>query len=62
MDLYTATPSTLDPLPFRGMSRYPYGLDERYPQAPEQQAYLRDYNTRILGGPGADRREPHRAP
>ncbi len=48
MDLYTATPNTLDPLPFRGMSRYPYAAPERYPAAPEQQAYLRAFNTRRI--------------
>jgi hypothetical protein len=49
MDLYTATPNTLEPLPFRGMSQYPYGPGEHYPQGAEQQAFLREYNTRIVG-------------
>ena len=31
MDLYTAFPDTLEPLPFHGMSGYPYRPDERYP-------------------------------
>ncbi len=46
MDLYTAFPDTVGPLPFHGMSRYPYGPDERYPETPETRAYRRQYNTR----------------
>ncbi|HSA03048.1 MAG TPA: cytochrome c biogenesis factor, partial [Candidatus Paceibacterota bacterium] len=48
MDLYTATPDTLVPLPFRGMSRYPYPPTEHYPNTPEHQAFLKTYNTRII--------------
>ena len=32
MDLYTAHPDTVTPLPFHGMSGYPYGPDESYPR------------------------------
>ena len=35
MDLYTATPQTLEPLPFRGMSRYPYPATRALPGHPE---------------------------
>ena len=31
MDLYTAYPDTVEPLPFHGMSGYPYRADEHYP-------------------------------
>jgi Tfp pilus assembly protein PilF len=48
MDLYTATPQTLAPLPFRAMSRYPYPATERYPASEAHQAFLRTYNTRIV--------------
>jgi hypothetical protein len=48
MDLYTGTPQTLEPLPFRGMSKYPYPATEKYPEAPEHQTFLRTYNTRII--------------
>ena len=48
MDLYTAAPRTLEPLPFRHMSRYPYPPTEHYPDGAEYQAYLKAYNTRIL--------------
>jgi Flp pilus assembly protein TadD len=47
MDLYTATPQTLEPLPFRGMSQYPYPPAERYPDTPETRSYRAAYNTRV---------------
>lgn len=46
MDLYTATPETLEPLPFHGMSQYPYDTNESYPQTQKHQDYQREYNTR----------------
>jgi len=49
MDLYTAHPDTVHPLPFHEMSGYPYGADERYPQTPLLQEYQRRFNTRRIG-------------
>jgi hypothetical protein len=46
MDIYTATPQTLEPLPFRAMSSYPYPGTERYPDDEEHRSYLESYNTR----------------
>jgi len=46
MDLYTAHPDTVEPLPFHGMSGYPYGTDESYPDTPTTREYRRRYNTR----------------
>jgi hypothetical protein len=46
MDLYTATPDTVTPLPFREMSRYPYPPDEHFPDTPELRAWRQAYNTR----------------
>jgi Tfp pilus assembly protein PilF len=46
MDLYTATPETLEPLPFRTMSRYPYPATEHYPDTAEHQRLREKYNTR----------------
>jgi hypothetical protein len=46
MDLYTLEPQTLDPLPFHGMSQYPYPQTERYPSTPTHRAYQARYNTR----------------
>lgn len=48
MDLYTATPQTLEPLPFRAMSQYPYPATESFPDTPELQAFRREYNTRLV--------------
>ena len=45
-DLNTAFSQTVEPLPFHGMSRYPYGDDESYPLDKEHQDYLAKYNTR----------------
>jgi Tfp pilus assembly protein PilF len=42
----TAFSKTVEPLPFRQMSNYPYGAEEHYPDSPEHQQYLRDYQTR----------------
>lgn len=46
MDLYTTTPQTLEPLPFRAMTRYPYPAGEQYPDTPEHRSYRAEYNTR----------------
>jgi hypothetical protein len=48
MDIYTATPQTLEPLPFRGMSRYPYPPDEHYPDTELHRRLSQTYNTRIV--------------
>jgi len=48
MDLYTATPQTLEPLPFRGMSRYPYPPSESYPQTEAIIRYQEAYNTKVV--------------
>ncbi len=45
-DLNTALSDTVAPLPFHGMSGYPYPASERYPDTPELRRYLRTYNTR----------------
>ncbi len=49
MDLYTAFPESIDPLPFHGMSGYPYRPDEAYPDTEKTRAYRREFNTRRLG-------------
>lgn len=45
-DLNTASGQTVAPLPFRGMTRYPYDDEQTFPASPEHRAYLRDYQTR----------------
>lgn len=45
-DLNTKFSDTVTPLPFHGMSGYPYGANEHYPDTPAHRAYQRQYNTR----------------
>ena len=45
-DANTAFSQTVEPLPFHGMSRYPYGPREHYPDDAAHQAYRKRYNTR----------------
>ncbi len=47
-DLNTAYGQTVTPLPFHGMTRYPYGNIEAYPADAEHQKYLKEYNTRKI--------------
>ena len=50
MDPNTAFPDTVEPLPFHGMSAYPYPEGEHYPDDPAHREYLKTYNTRRLSG------------
>ena len=50
MDPYTAFPDTVEPLPFHGMSTFPYGKAEHYPDTEKIRAYRQTYNTRHMGG------------
>jgi hypothetical protein len=36
----------VEPLPFHGMSGYPYGPEEHFPDTPEHRAWRREWNTR----------------
>ncbi len=47
-DLNTATGQTVEPLPFHGMSKYPYGGEESYPSDWEHSLYQKKYNTRMV--------------
>jgi Tfp pilus assembly protein PilF len=51
MDVNSASPDALEPLPFHGMTRYPYGPDESYPLTPERRAVIERYNTRVVAAP-----------
>jgi hypothetical protein len=46
--LFTATGDTIEPLPFRGMTAYPYGPNEHYPSDPAHNEYRRRFNTREI--------------
>jgi tetratricopeptide (TPR) repeat protein len=45
-DANTAFPETVEPLPFRAMTSYPYPAGENFPDGPAFRAWRREYNTR----------------
>jgi hypothetical protein len=45
-DPNTAYSQTVEPLPFQGMSAYPYPAGEAFPDTPELRAWRKEYNTR----------------
>jgi hypothetical protein len=49
MDPRSARPDTAAPLPFAGMSGYPYRSSESYPDTPAHRAYLEQWQTRVVG-------------
>jgi hypothetical protein len=46
MNYHTAFPQTVGPLPFHGMSGYPYRAEEKYPDTEKTRAYREKYNRR----------------
>ncbi|HEU5239189.1 MAG TPA: CRTAC1 family protein, partial [Pyrinomonadaceae bacterium] len=48
MDINSASPDQLAPLPFHAMSRYPYFWPEHYPLTAERRRYIETYNTRVV--------------
>jgi hypothetical protein len=51
MDINSASPDQLAPLPFHGMSHYPYFWPEHYPLTEARQSYMEKYNTRVVSSP-----------
>ncbi|HEV2802014.1 MAG TPA: FG-GAP-like repeat-containing protein [Pyrinomonadaceae bacterium] len=51
MDINSASPEQVAPLPFRRMREYPYRWPETYPQSPAHLNYLERYNTRTVSAP-----------
>jgi tetratricopeptide (TPR) repeat protein len=51
MDINSASPNELAPLPFHRMKRYPYSPPETYPDDEAHRAYVERYNTRIVNAP-----------
>jgi hypothetical protein len=48
MDINSASPDQTAPLPFHGMSKYPYSWPEAYPMTEARRSYIEKYNTRIV--------------
>jgi hypothetical protein len=48
MDINSASPDQVLPLPFHGMTKYPYGANEAYPMTEARRAYMERYNTRLV--------------
>ncbi len=48
MDLYTAAPDTVAPLPFHAMSGYPYQAPEHYPRDESHRRYQVEWNSRLV--------------
>jgi Tfp pilus assembly protein PilF len=48
MDLHSSSPDALAPIPFHGMTRYPFSSSERPPLTAAQAADLERYHTRIV--------------
>ena len=46
--IYTAHSDGVGPLPFRGMSSYPYSPDEKYPDDEKHRRYQLEWNTRKI--------------
>jgi hypothetical protein len=48
MDINSASPDQVSPLPFHGMTKYPYRAPEAYPMTQARRAYIERYNTRLV--------------
>jgi tetratricopeptide (TPR) repeat protein len=51
MDINSASPDQILPLPFHAMSRYPYRWPEQYPLDAKHRDYIEKYNTRVVMSP-----------
>jgi hypothetical protein len=49
MNLHSATPDDLGPLPFHAMTTYPYGPPQQYPDTLAHRRYPDEDNTRVIG-------------
>ena len=48
MDINSASPDQVLPLPFHGMTKYPYADPETYPMTATRREYIDKYNTRFV--------------
>ncbi len=50
MDFYEAMPFTVAAMPFSGMTGYPYGAKEHFPDSTDSVRYQLEWNDRVLNG------------
>ena len=50
MDINSGSPDAVYPLPFKGMTKYPYGADEKYPMTEEKRRIYDKYLIRFNRG------------
>jgi tetratricopeptide (TPR) repeat protein len=48
MDINSASPDAVEPLPFHQMTQYPYSGRERYPATAAHERYRAEFNTRLV--------------
>jgi hypothetical protein len=48
MDINSASPDRVEPLPFHAMTAYPYRTPEHYPDTAAYEQYRAQYNTRVV--------------
>jgi hypothetical protein len=51
MDINSASPDQVTPLPYHGMTRYPYRAPEAYPLTAARRNLIEKYNTRVVAAP-----------
>jgi hypothetical protein len=51
MDINSGSPDAVLPLPFKGMTKYPYSSSERFPMTEEKQRLYDRYTTRVVTRP-----------
>jgi hypothetical protein len=51
MDINSASPDAVAPLPFHGMKQYPYSAAESYPMTAAHRRVIERYNTRVVAAP-----------
>ena len=54
MDLHSAKPDRVTPLPFHAMSTYPYPKKEGYPNSTQHKRYQKEFNTRHISDTYSD--------